>query len=29
MFANYGIEPKDLRCIDSPVDYIASKGYRW
>ena len=27
IFANYGIEPKDLRHIGSPVDYIAFKGY--
>jgi predicted Holliday junction resolvase-like endonuclease len=27
IFANYGIEPKDLRRIGSPVDYIAFKGY--
>uniref|UniRef100_A0A7J2U0D6 Endonuclease n=1 Tax=Ignisphaera aggregans TaxID=334771 RepID=A0A7J2U0D6_9CREN len=27
MFASYGIEPKDLRHIGSPIDYIAFKGY--
>jgi len=27
IFANYSIEPKDLRHIGSPVDYIAFKGY--
>ena len=27
IFTKYGIEPKDLRHIGSPVDYVAFKGY--